>query len=112
MLTMIDLSQDIQSLSTFKRNSSDTIERMKTTGNPLVLTVNGKAELVVQDVAAYQKLLDKIKYLEALATQKNQSQQDLELLDLYGVAADIEFVIDEKGISDEMDDNLNGVFDG
>ncbi len=108
---MIDLSQDIQSLSTFKRNSNETIERMKTTGNPLVLTVNGKAELVVQDVAAYQKLLDKIEYLEALAMQKSQSQQDLELLDLYGVAADIEFVTDEKGISDDMDDNLDGVFD-
>ena len=29
---------------------------MKQTGEPVVLTINGKAELVVQDAAAYQKL--------------------------------------------------------
>ncbi|HUE12582.1 MAG TPA: hypothetical protein VMR25_00335 [Planctomycetaceae bacterium] len=28
------------------------------TGEPVVLTVNGKAQVVVQDAAAYQKLLD------------------------------------------------------
>jgi hypothetical protein len=28
----------------------------KQTGEPVVLTINGKAELVVQDAAAYQKL--------------------------------------------------------
>jgi PHD/YefM family antitoxin component YafN of YafNO toxin-antitoxin module len=30
---------------------------MKEPGNPVVLTVNGKAEVVVQDAAAYQRLL-------------------------------------------------------
>jgi hypothetical protein len=31
---------------------------LKDTGEPLVLTINGKAELVVQDAGSYQKLLD------------------------------------------------------
>ena len=56
---MINLSRDIQSLSTFKRNTNELISQMKETGNPIVLTVNGKAELVVQDAVAYQQLLDK-----------------------------------------------------
>ena len=47
---MINLSRDIQSLSTFKRNTNELIIQMKETGNPVVLTVNGKAELVVQDL--------------------------------------------------------------
>ena len=55
---MINLSRDIQSLSTFKRNTNELISQMKETGNPIVLTVNGKAELVVQDAVAYQQLLD------------------------------------------------------
>ncbi|MBD2694776.1 type II toxin-antitoxin system Phd/YefM family antitoxin [Anabaena catenula] len=63
---MINLSQDIQSLSTFKRNTNELINQMKETGNPMVLTVNGKAELVVQDAAAYQKLLDTLEKLETL----------------------------------------------
>lgn len=109
-LAVINLSQDIQSLSNFKRNTPEMIEQMKTTGNPLVLTVNGKAEIIVQDAAAYQKLIDKIEHLEALIKKQNKSHQDLELLDLYGAAADIEFVLDDYGISNELDNDLNGVF--
>ena len=39
---------------------------MRETGNPVVLTVNGKAQVVVQDAASYQKLLDYIDEMEAL----------------------------------------------
>ena len=44
---MIDVSQDIHSLTTFKRGSNGLIKRMKKTGRPLVLTVKGKAEAVI-----------------------------------------------------------------
>jgi prevent-host-death family protein len=55
---MIDLNRDIQSLSSFKRKTSDFLRQLKETGEPVVLTINGKAELVVQDTASYQKLLE------------------------------------------------------
>jgi len=54
---MIDLA-NIRSLSDFQRNTKEHLKRLKDTGNPEVLTVNGQAELVVQSAAAYQKLLD------------------------------------------------------
>jgi prevent-host-death family protein len=111
---MINLSRDIQSLSTFKRNTNKIIKQMKATGNPLVLTVNGRSELVVQDAEAYQKLLDKIERLETLATKQEELNNDptsSELINLYGAAADIEFAVDACGISDEMDDDLTGAFD-
>jgi prevent-host-death family protein len=57
-LTIMDLSRDIHSLADFKKNTSDFLKQLKDTGEPVVLTVNGKAELVVQDAASYQKLLD------------------------------------------------------
>ena len=63
---MINLERDIQSLSTFKRRTNDLIGQMKETGSPIVLTVNGKAELVVQDAGAYQRLLDSVERLESL----------------------------------------------
>ena len=69
---MINLSQDIQSLSTFKRNTNELINQMKETGNPLILTVNGKAELVVQDAASYQKILAYIKQLEIIIERKKE----------------------------------------
>lgn len=40
---------------------------MKQTGEPIVLTVNGKAEVVVQDAKSYRQLLEKIEKLEAIA---------------------------------------------
>ncbi len=36
------------------------------TGHPIVLTINGKAELVVQDAASYQQLLNTIEELETI----------------------------------------------
>jgi hypothetical protein len=63
---MIDLSQDIDSLSHFKRNTLELLARMRQSGRPLVLTVNGKAELVVHDVAGYQRLLDLADRMETL----------------------------------------------
>lgn len=63
---MLDLGKDIHSLSDFKRNTSAHLDRMRGSGHPLVLTINGKAEIVVQDAASYQKLLDRMDELEAL----------------------------------------------
>jgi PHD/YefM family antitoxin component YafN of YafNO toxin-antitoxin module len=61
---MLDISRDIHSLSHFKRNTLEFIRQLKETGAPAVLTVNGKAELVVQDAVAYQKLLELVDQLE------------------------------------------------
>jgi prevent-host-death family protein len=55
---IMDLKRDIHSLTEFKKNTPEFLKQLKDTGDPVVLTVNGKAELVVQDAASYQKLLD------------------------------------------------------
>src|SRR5579863_8377030 len=55
---MIDITSDIQSLTTFRRASGNFMRQLKKTKRPVVLTVNGKAAAVVQDAAAYQRLLD------------------------------------------------------
>ena len=74
---MLNISRDIHSLSSFKRNTPLFIEQMKQTGEPVVLTVNGKAEIVVQDAESYQKLLDALERLEAIAGIK-QGLEDVE----------------------------------
>lgn len=63
---MLDIGKDIHSLSDFKRRTSQFLSQMRESGHPMVLTINGKAELVVQDAAAYQDLLDQIDELQAL----------------------------------------------
>ena len=57
---------DIYSLTEFQRNAKEHLRRIKKSGRPAVLTVNGKAEVVVQDAASYQKLLDLIDRTEAI----------------------------------------------
>jgi prevent-host-death family protein len=63
---MIDIARDIDSLSNFKRRTGPLMRRMKTDGHPLVLTVNGRPELVVQDAVAYQRMLEAVETLEAI----------------------------------------------
>ena len=55
---MLNITDDIQSLTTFRRRSGDFIKQLKRTKRPVVLTVKGRAAAVVQDAAAYQRLLD------------------------------------------------------
>jgi prevent-host-death family protein len=67
---MINLKEEINSLSNFKRNTSDFIKQLKETGRPIILTINGKAELVVQDAESYQKLLELSEKLETIEALK------------------------------------------
>jgi prevent-host-death family protein len=57
-VAMLDITKDIQSLTNFRRKSGEFLKEMKKSKRPVVLTVNGKAEAVVQDAESYQRLLD------------------------------------------------------
>jgi prevent-host-death family protein len=66
----MNLSQDIHPLTDFKRNTPEFLRQLKETGNPVVLTINGKAELVVQDAASYQRLFNLAEQLETIQAVK------------------------------------------
>jgi len=55
---VLDITKDIQSLTTFRRRSGDFMKQLKRSKRPVVLTVKGKAAAIVQDAEAYQRLLD------------------------------------------------------
>jgi PHD/YefM family antitoxin component YafN of YafNO toxin-antitoxin module len=55
---MLDITKDIQSLTTFRRRSGDFMKQLKKSKRPVVLTVKGKAAAIAQDAEAYQRLLD------------------------------------------------------
>ena|SRR6266851_7723454 len=54
---MFDIKKDIQAMTTFRRNPAKFLKQLKKTRKPLILTINGKAEAVVQYAEAYQRLL-------------------------------------------------------
>ena len=73
-MAMLDITRDIQSLTTFRRRSGDFIKQLKKSKRPMVLTVKGRAAAVVQDAEGYQHLLD----LAARAEAEEGIRQGLE----------------------------------
>ena len=56
--------EDIGSLTDFARNTKAHLRRLKRTGRAEILTVNGKAEVVIQNASAYQQLLEELEKLK------------------------------------------------
>jgi prevent-host-death family protein len=66
---MLD-AREIYPLSDFQRNARQFIERLQESHKPIVLTVNGKASVIMQDAESYQKLLDELVIVRSATTIK------------------------------------------
>jgi PHD/YefM family antitoxin component YafN of YafNO toxin-antitoxin module len=73
---MLNLRQ-IYSVTDFQRNPRAVLGQLKDSKSPAILTVNGKAELVVQDAESYQRLLDKVQAAEDLEAIQEGLRQSL-----------------------------------
>lgn len=62
----MNITEDIRSLTEFKRNSARLIAQIKETGRPQILTVNGKPSVVVMDAAAWQEVQDQLDYADTV----------------------------------------------
>ena len=82
---MLDITKDIQSLTTFRRRSGDFMKQLRKSKRPVVLTVKGKAAAIVQDAEAYQRLLD----IAATADAREGIRQGL-LEAKHGLGRDVE----------------------
>ena len=54
------LPQNIHSLTDFLRHHKRHLQQLKRSRRPSVLTLNGKAEVIVQDAAAYQEMIEAV----------------------------------------------------
>ncbi len=59
-------TQDIHPLTDFARNTKRYAQKLRRTGRPVILTVNGHAEFVVQSAKLYQRLLDRAERQDSL----------------------------------------------
>lgn len=55
---------NICSLTEFTRNAKKVVTQVRETRQPYALTVNGEAEVVVQDVESYQAMVDELARME------------------------------------------------
>jgi PHD/YefM family antitoxin component YafN of YafNO toxin-antitoxin module len=58
---------DIHSLTDFTRNAKAYIQQIKTSKSPMALTVNGAAQVVVQDAESFQQMVDELDHSRLLA---------------------------------------------
>lgn len=58
---------DVHPITEFKRNTPEFVKRLRATGQPEVLTIDGRGEIVVQHAAAYERLLAIVERAEAVA---------------------------------------------
>ena len=63
----MDITKDIRPLTEFKRHTARFVSRLKETGSPAVLTVNGRPELVVMDARAWQDVQEQLEFARAVA---------------------------------------------
>ena len=70
------ISRDIQSLSVFKRDTAKFRRQLKKTREPIVLTVNGKADMVVIDAESYEDYLRERERLDIIANV-NEAFEDI-----------------------------------
>ena len=57
---------DIHTLTEFKRDSTTVLERMQSSGRPQVLTVDGRAKVVLVDVKTFERMADLADEAESL----------------------------------------------
>jgi prevent-host-death family protein len=69
----LSLIEDIKTVSELKKNLREILQQLRETGRPVVVTVNGKPDAVLVDVATYER---KLKALN-LATLLARGEEDI-----------------------------------
>jgi len=59
-------SSDIHTVTEFSRKPAEYIKRLSESKRPEILTVNGKAAVVVQDAETYEKMAELAGYAESI----------------------------------------------
>jgi prevent-host-death family protein len=54
---VVNLIEDIRSVTDLKRHTREILDQVRQTGRPVVLTVNGRADAVLLDAKTYEKHL-------------------------------------------------------
>lgn len=63
---MLD-TQPTYTLSDFLQNHKEHVARLKETRTPEVLTVQGRAEVVLLDTESYESLIERLEHMEAVS---------------------------------------------
>jgi prevent-host-death family protein len=61
------LASQIKSISYLKANAAEVLNQLVETGEPMIITQDGEAKAVIQDIASYEKTQETLALLKILA---------------------------------------------
>ncbi|MBK5073710.1 type II toxin-antitoxin system Phd/YefM family antitoxin [Budviciaceae bacterium CWB-B4] len=65
-------SQQIKPISYLKSNAAEVMLKLKESGSPMIITQNGEAKAVIQDIASYEETQETLALLKILALGQQQ----------------------------------------
>ncbi len=69
------LSKQVKPISHLKAHAAEIIRTLGNGGEPLIITQNGEAKAVIQDIASYEQNQETMALLKILALGKRQVEQ-------------------------------------
>lgn len=69
------LSRQIKPISYLKAHAAEIVRKLNEDGEPLVITQNGEAKVVIQDIESYEQTLETLALLKILALGMHQIEQ-------------------------------------
>ena len=70
------LSQDIKPISYLKAKTADVINSVNDTQRTVIITQNGEAKAVVQDIKSYENLQNSLNLLKLIVQSENDIEKD------------------------------------
>ena len=65
------LSEAVKPISHFKSHASEVIREVMETHNPVVITLNGEAKAIIQDIREYEQDRESLALLKMLSLSRN-----------------------------------------
>lgn len=65
-------SQQIKPISYLKANAAEVMTKLAESGSPMIITQNGEAKAVIQDIASYEEMQETLALLKILALGQQQ----------------------------------------
>jgi prevent-host-death family protein len=65
----------IKPISYFKANAAEILQELNEVGEPMIITQNGEARAVVQDIVSYEKTQETLALLKILALGEQQVRE-------------------------------------
>ena len=65
----------IKPISYFKANAAEIIQELGEVGEPMIITQNGEAKAIVQDIVSYEKTQETLALLKILALGEQQVKE-------------------------------------